>query len=193
MASIAQDLSTEEDNIDDNPDSSANLVFSDDEHECTYIVEDGLHIHKQQAETLANIALMHGRTFSSDLKMEIAAMNAELREGEQTNFIGIHIATCENRSSVMSLSQYKAYCEEFNVPCQIDRTQTKPIRGIGGNSTLIGTVTIPVPFKDLGLILDITFRIVKDNVPSLLSNKDMIDNGLGISLQNKVITYGVLK
>lgn len=117
-------------------------------------------------------------------------MNAELHTGEQPIFKGLHLDTCANRSSVMSIAQYKAYCEEFRVPSRIDKSKRSTLLGIGGSSSTIGTATIPVPFKNLQLTIDVDFKIVRDNVPTLLSNKDMIVNGLDISLQDKVVKLG---
>lgn len=138
---------------------------------------------------LANASFIHGRTFASDFKAEFIAMHAALQEGEISSFHGIRIDTCVNRSSVMSLNKYKAYCQEFQVPSKIDRTIARRLMGIGGRSCSIGTAREPVPFKDLNLVIDVNLQIVPDNVPTLLSNKDMYDNGLDISIQDHTITY----
>ena len=74
---------------------------------------------------LANASYVHGRHFSTDLKKEMRAMHAALSHGECSGFDGIIIDTGANRSSVMSHAQYKAYCNEFNIPLEIDRTATK--------------------------------------------------------------------
>ncbi len=137
----------------------------------------------------ANVAFMHGRSFSRDLDKELMAMYTDLNEGEETKFKGLYIDTCANRSSVMSYAQYTAYCEEFQVPVCIERESIRPLHGIGGNSSPIGTANIPVPFRDLNLVIDVRFQIVKDNVPSLLCMKDMLDNGLDISILDSEIRY----
>ena len=123
------------------------------------------------------------------MQKEYAAMHAELSYGETTTFRGILIDTCANKSSVISPSQYRAYCETFQVPCNILKQNIRSLKGIGGKSVSIGTATIPVPFKDLNLVIDVTFQILDSNVPTLLSMKDMHDNGLDISIQDKVVKY----
>lgn len=89
----------------------------------------------------------------------------------------------------MSYKQYKAYCEQFQVPVHINREDTRNLNGIGGRSKSIGTATIPVPFSDLNLVIDVRFQIVTDDVPTLLSMKDMMDNGLNIRIQSKEVKY----
>lgn len=90
----------------------------------------------------------------------------------------------------MSYTQYNAYCKEFNVPFDINRRDQQGIRGVGGSAKVIGSAIIPIPFRDLNLIIEVKFQIVNERVLSLLSNRDMIENGLDISLQRKTISYG---
>ena len=112
-----------------------------------------------------------------------------IRMGEKTKFKGIYLDTCANRSSVMSLSQYKAYCKEFHVPMEIYSKDARTLKGTGGLSSAIGSACIPIPFKSLNLIVDVKFQSLKYNVPTLLCMKDMIQNGLDISIQKKEIRY----
>lgn len=151
------------------------IALSEEEGEThAFIADDPYEIHKTEEIRLANISFMHGRTFAKDLQNETVATHAELSEGEYSPFRDLHIDTCANKSPVMSLSQYKDYCSEFQVPVRIDRSKDKSLRGIGGRSQPIGTATIPVPFRDLNLVIDVQFQIVPDSVPSLLSMKDMV-------------------
>ena len=155
-----------------------------------YIKTDELDTNKLNQQYLASLSLLHGRTFASDMKTELDAMYSELPGGEEPVFKGTHLDTCANRSSIMSINQYRAYCKEFRVPCKIDKSNQTKLRGIGGSGSPIGTATIPVPFHDLNLTIDVNFKIVPDNVSSLLSNRDMIENCLDIRLQEKVVTFG---
>ena len=41
---------------------------------------------------------------------------------ESTNFRGIIMNTAANRYSVMSFDQYKAYCDEFKVLMELNRS-----------------------------------------------------------------------
>lgn len=101
--------------------------------------------------------------------------------GREGRFKGVTIDTAANRKSVMSEEQYIAYQEEFGrrVPMRPPR---RDVKGIGGKSKTLGEVTIQIPFVQLNVVLDVEFSILKSETPSLLSNKDMIDNGLDISL-----------
>ncbi len=176
----------------DNSEDKNEIEFSDDEDNESqseaYIVEDALDMHKQTEAKLANMSFLHGRSYEKDQLNAYTVMERELKLGETTMFKGILLDTCCNRSSVMSLSQYKAYCEEFNVPTKL-KPDTKSISGIGGNSKAVGTAMIPIPFTDLNLVIDVEFTIMKDNVPTLLSMKDMKDNGLDLSIQKEELYY----
>lgn len=48
-------------------------------------------------------------------------------------------------------------------------------------------------FTALNLIIYVEFSILQDEMPSLLSNKDMIESGLDISLQGGYLHIGDLK
>ena len=173
---------------DDEDDVSITFSDSEDDTEA-HVAEESIDVWRDEEQYLANVAFIHGRTFEKDSKQQIAAMISELRKGEREKFDGLYIDTCANRSSVMSLDQYRAYCSDFHVPMKICKEDRKIIRGIGGKSSAIGTAIIPVPFKGLRLVADVKFQIVTDKVPSLLCMKDMLQNGLDISIQNSVMTY----
>lgn len=59
---------------------------------------------------------------------------------------------------------------------------------IGGRRTAIGPALIQIPFVSLGIIIDVDFLIFSEPVPSLLSMKDMVLNGLDISIQRRQVT-----
>ena len=90
----------------------------------------------------------------------------------------------------MSTIQYDPYCNTFNLKKLIKPLKGKQVRGIGGCSIAIGEARVQIPFKDLGIIIDVKFLILKDKIPSLLSMKDMLDNGLDLSIQGRYITLG---
>lgn len=50
-----------------------------------------------------------------------------------------------------------------------------------------------MPFIDLNLVLEVKFSILQDEMPSLLSKKDLIDNGLNISLHGVFLHIGDLR
>lgn len=110
-------------------------VFSDSD-DSAYIVSDDLNLHKEAEIALSNYAFCHGRSFHTDRNIAMAVMNRELKQGERSEFKGLMLDTCANRSSVMSLNQYKAYCREFNVPVILDKSDPKSLTGIGGRSKI---------------------------------------------------------
>lgn len=97
-------------------------------------------------------------------------------------FKGVVIETAANRRSIMSLAQYRAHEREFGRKFPLTPPD-KDARGIGGRSKSLGEVFIQVPSVDLNLIIGVKFSILQDDLPSLLSNKDLLDNGLDTSLQ----------
>lgn len=42
--------------------------------------------------------------------------------------------------------------------------------------------SIQIPFNVLGLIINVDFMLIKDDIPTLLSMRDMLKNGLNISI-----------
>lgn len=92
----------------------------------------------------------------------------------------------------MSEEQYEAYQEEFGrrVPMKASK---RDVRGIGGRSLSIGEVTLQIPFSGLGIVLDIEFSILRESTPSLLCNKDLLENNLDISLQGGYLYIGERK
>lgn len=48
---------------------------------------------------------------------------------------------------------------------------------------VLGMVKIQIPFKGIGLIIEVDFLVLQQEVPTLLSLLDMFLNGLGISVQ----------
>lgn len=54
----------------------------------------------------------------------------------------------------------------------------------------MGIPKIQVPFNELRVIIDVDFWIIEERVPTLLSMRDMIHNGLDISIQHARIYPG---
>lgn len=187
LAFIADELIPNEDEEDDE-----NVVLSEEEeeefNESAFVANDEHGLNKGSEILLSNQSFLHGTTFAKDMEMAMASMSKDLKMGEEEIFKGIYIDTCANRSSIMSLKQYKAYCNQFNAPFHIE-PDTKKISGIGGSSQTLGSAVVPVPFKGLDLVVDIKFQIMRDCVPTLLSLKDMLDNELDISIQDREITF----
>lgn len=67
------------------------------------------------------------------------------------------------------------------------------IMGVGGRQNGIGISTIQIPFTQLNLLVDVPFPIIPTDVPTLLSMRDMVINGLDISIQVKYLTHDKYK
>jgi len=138
---------------------------------------------------LANTSFLHGRSFESNLSKDMAKMSSALSCGESARFQGVILDTGANRRSAMCLEQYRTYCKEFMVPMEIDYNDNNCLLGIGGMSGAVGTASIPIPFVDLGIVIDVKFKILRDSCPNLLSLRDMIVNKLDISIQDKTVSF----
>lgn len=101
-------------------------------------------------------------------------------------FDGVRIDTGCSRSLAISIGQYRSYCSIFHAPMQISKQGIRTLSGLGGKAVTIGTATIPIPFKKLGVIANVKFQIVE---PSLLSTQDMHQSGLYVNIQQKCMTY----
>lgn len=54
----------------------------------------------------------------------------------------------------------------------------------------MGDATIQITFSALKMLIDVNFSIREKNAPYLVSNEDMIDNVLDISLQGRYLHAG---
>lgn len=139
--------------------------------------------------SLSKTAFTHGTEITADKSEMISAMYSFLLcNDEKVLFDGIRIDTAANRKSIMSMNQYNAYCKTFGLRPAI-KPRTKGITGIGGRKAGRGTVMIQIPFPNLSIIINIDFLLIDSNVPTLLCMKDMIDNNLDISIQDRNIRY----
>lgn len=122
--------------------------------------------------SLSNYTFCYGR-MDKITRAAMKEVEDALKAAVEKEFEGNVIDTGANRSSMMSLSQYRIYCEEFGVVAQLDKSRSKSIRGLTEKATSLGSTKLPIPFKDLGVFIDIEFQIMKDDVPSLLSLSDL--------------------
>lgn len=121
------------------------------------------------------------------MQAAISAMNSQLHKEPALTFDGIRIDTAANRMSVMVLGQYDSYKCKFELAVPINESKANLLNGIGESGTVTGEARIQIPFSALDLVIDVTFSILKEDAPSLLINRDMIDNGLEISLEGRYI------
>lgn len=61
----------------------------------------------------------------------------------------------------------------------LDRT----IRGIGGRRMVVCLDIIKMPFTGLGAVMDVEFFFISEEIPFLLSMRDMYKNGMDLSIQ----------
>lgn len=61
------------------------------------------------------------------------------------------------------------------------------MKGIDGGSTLVRIVVLQAPFKYLDVIIDISFPVIEEDAPTLLSMKRMLESGLHMFLQGKYV------
>lgn len=57
------------------------------------------------------------------------------------------------------------------------------MKGIGGTQRALVSAVIQIPFRDLAIIIDVHFLRLESIIPTLLSMKYMVTNGLDISIQ----------
>ena len=91
----------------------------------------------------------------------MAAMYEQLREVDQPELKDVTIDTGANRKSVICQSQYTAYEKEFGRRIPVKKSKRKGVKGIGGLCEILGDVSIQIPFKELGLIIDVDFALMK--------------------------------
>lgn len=63
------------------------------------------------------------------------------------------------------------------------------IREIGGSSQEVGEVRIQIPVTDLKLVIEVTFVIKINPVPTLWSMRDILDNGLVLSIHDQELHF----
>ncbi len=108
------------------------------------------------------------------------------------------IDTGANRSSVISLEQYRAYYREHFRPAaiehpDIDTRSRKTLHGFAGSESTTGHADIQIPINGLGITPIIRFHIVTGSSPSILFLRDMQRLGLDISIQKHCLTVGEKK
>ena len=148
---------------------------------------------KEEETYLANYTFIHGLIPVSRRAENDSTLSHESEElicySKLDSFHGIRIDTACNRSSVMSIGQYRIYYRIFHAPMKIDSSAGKFIRGIGGDSQTIGSSMTSIPFAGLSIIIDVDFHIMDENIPSLLPHKGIYENNLDINIQKRVITF----
>lgn len=166
--------------IDESDDPSVHYVDEIDKVDCD----------RKSEVFFANVSFVHGLSFTenfdNDLEKQFSVLTAYSAD---ENFGGVILDTGANRRSIMSIRQYEIYCSLFHRPTNIDLEAKGNVLGLGGSVESVGMASIPIPFKELELVIHVKFRLMENDCPSLLSLKDMIENHLDISIQGKYLTY----
>lgn len=55
------------------------------------------------------------------------------------------------------------------------------------------TDNIRIPFKKLNVVIDVTHVILNEDLPNLLSMKDMLVRSLDISIQESLVSLGAMR
>lgn len=113
-------------------------------------------------------------------------MHTHLTVANDLQFLDVRLSTCENRRSIISKHQYKAYCN-FGLRSSLRPGNSTSVQAIGRRRTSICTAVTQIPGRDLQLITDVDLLIIPDDVPSLLSMKDMVESGIEISVQDHTV------
>lgn len=95
---------------------------------------------------------------------------------------------CKKRS-VMSIRQYKAYCDILNLHIEIKPVTSKQVREIGGISKAVGVARVQTPFNGMNIVIDVKFLIIQDPIPTLLILKAILDKHLEIYIQDRYISH----
>lgn len=93
---------------------------------------------------------------------------------------GIKIDTGANKKSNLSVEQYTQYCCMLGLKEAIGVSDRRGVIGIGGIKKSVGTAEIQIPFKDLGVVIDIRLLLQTGRVPTLLCLKDPYKNIVNI-------------
>ena len=140
--------------------SSGDESGSDDsDQQVNLAAEENITTNTRLEQHLANNAFCHGAIIVG--KSEMQTTDEALSVSDCGKFRGIIMDPGCNRRSVMSLSQYRSYCDEFDVIASINTSKAGTLRGIGDSrSHYIGTAIIAIPFQQLGLTIDVEFGIL---------------------------------
>lgn len=150
-------------------------------------------VDRQVEEGLANSSFLHGSTFAEDIAMAMVAMDKCCVQKPALPFKGIQFDTCANYTSVISRSQYLSYCDEFGLKPSIRNANGRKLIGVGGVVKALGLVKLQIPFAGLHLVLDVDFLVIDKEIPTMMCLRDMYENDLDISIQEKYVSYGELR
>lgn len=139
--------------------------------------------------SIADYEFIHVRNIRESTSEILEAMDSMFTSGEGSQFAGIRIHTCANRTSIMYEYQYQAYIHHLG----LRRARRPPmyweVEGIIGRQKAISTVKICLTLTQLKIDIDVKLLMIPCDIPSMLPMRVMTRNGLGISLQEILVTF----
>lgn len=89
----------------------------------------------------------------------------------------MRIDTSANDTSIICIIQFRACCSWYRFSEAVNSSVCRVVRGVGGTSRALGSDTIRLLFTCLGVVIDVKFLVVLDDIPALLYMKDMLADG----------------
>lgn len=120
----------------------------------------------------------------------IKNMDRHLTKNPHGPFNVLKFDTCANTASVISESQFLSYCHQFVIRPSIWPVGDIKVTGIGLEVKVLGSIQLQIQFNDIHLFICVYFLVLKQQIPTLLSLRDMMINGLDISLKNCHVSFG---
>lgn len=113
-------------------------------------------------------AFLHSRNIDRAEMRSAQLDGKEVINRRQPFFDGFRIDTCANRTSVIRLGQYNAYCQTFIIPHSTWPTSSRIIATIGGKSEATGVVLMQVTFEEFRDSIAVYLLALKENVPMVV-------------------------
>lgn len=125
----------------------------------TYLARSNIYEDYSLESQLANASFHHRATFAGDDKDAGNAMRDTRQYDTSQTFSGIRLDTCENRSSLISQSQYMSYSTEFVLRPAIRGIVDLEVKGIYVAIKAICTLKMQSQFKNLNQVVDVDFLV----------------------------------
>jgi hypothetical protein len=169
------------------PEDESEDTDDGDAADAMFATEEAVEAARDAVQHMGNVAFLCG--FGQRMQREMETVQKKDSRERDGKFHGLILDTGANRASMISRAQYRAYCREFGVTMQVRPDQTRRIAGIAGGVAVLGRALIPVAFPELGLVLDVNFKITEHG-PSLLCLRDMKDANFQLDIQRNLLWHG---
>lgn len=112
-------------------------------------------------------------------------LRTSLSKHKIRRFQGIKFDTALNQISVIKQARYRDYYDLFGLGQAIRFDWKRRVIGLADLPKGIRCVRIQIQFPALRIVIDVDFLMVTRDILSLLSVKDMMDNGMDTSVENR--------